>query len=160
DDASSLIGPLWGTLIGVWIGWRGLFWMNIVLGLPVLIAVLLMARGSGSRAGGRGDLGGGVLLAGGLGALTYALADAAAEPRALGLTLALYGLALLLLTAFVIWELRTSTPLIDLHMFRSVRLTAANLVFFLEGGALITALVNVPLMTEVLWNRSGAQPGL
>ena len=31
DDASSLAGPLWGTLIGVWLGWRGLFWMNIVL---------------------------------------------------------------------------------------------------------------------------------
>ena len=44
DDASSLIGPLWGTLIGVWLGWRGLFWLNIALGLPVMVAVLLLAR--------------------------------------------------------------------------------------------------------------------
>src|SRR5262249_29457923 len=46
DDSSTLLGPLWGTLIGVWLGWRGLFWMNLVLALPILIAVLVLARGS------------------------------------------------------------------------------------------------------------------
>lgn len=160
DDASSLAGPLWGTLIGVWIGWRGLFWMNIALGLPVLIAVVIMARGARSRTGGRVDWLGGALLAAGLGTLTFALADAAAEPRALAQTLALYAGALALFGAFALWELRTAMPLIDLRMFRSLRLTAANVLFLLEGGALITALVNVPLMTEVLWNMDGAQPGL
>lgn len=160
DDASSLAGPLWGTLIGVWLGWRGLFWMNIVLGLPVLIAVLLMARGITSRTGGRVDWAGGVLLAAALGVLTFALADAASEPRSPIESLGLYTGALVLLAAFVLWELRVSVPLIDLSMFRSLRLTAANLVFFLEGGALITALVNVPLITDVLWNMDGAQPGL
>jgi MFS family permease len=160
DDASSLAGPLWGTLIGVWIGWRGLFWMNIVLGLPVLIAVVLMARGVQPRTGGRVDWVGGALLAAALGTLTFALADASAEPRPLTQTLLLYAAALALFAAFVLWELRTAMPLIELRMFRSLRLSAANAVFFLEGGALITALVNIPLMTEVLWNMGGAQPGL
>jgi MFS family permease len=161
DDASSLVGPLWGTLIGVWIGWRGLFWMNIVLALPVLVAVLLMARGrQAPRAGGRVDWLGGALLAAALGVLTFALADTTSEPRPIGQTLGLYAGAVALFAAFTAWELRVEIPLIDLRMFRSLRLTAANVVFFLEGGALITALVNVPLMTEVLWNMSGAQPGL
>ena len=162
DDASSLLGPLWGTLIGVWIGWRGLFWMNIVLGLPVLLAVLWMARGLPRRTdpAARVDWLGGLLLAVALAALTFALADAAAEPRPLRQTLGLYALAALFLAAFTLRELRTRVPLIDVRMFRSLRLTAANAVFFLEGGALITALVNVPLMTEVLWGKGGAQPGL
>jgi MFS family permease len=160
DDASSLAGPLWGTLIGVWIGWRGLFWMNLALGVPVLIGVLLMARGTRTRTGGRVDWIGGALLAAALGTLTFALADASAEPRTVREALALYGLALTLAGAFVGWELRTPSPLIDLRMFRSLRLSAANIVFFLEGGALITALVNIPLMTEVLWGKSGVQPGL
>ncbi|MGH2599263.1 MAG: MFS transporter, partial [Dehalococcoidia bacterium] len=160
DDASSLAGPLWGTLIGVWLGWRGLFWMNIALGLPVLVAVVLLGRGVTSKQGGRVDWTGGVLLAAALGTLTFALADVAAEPRPLSQTIGFYVAALALLGAFVLWELRSKAPLIDLRMFRSLRLTAANLVFFLEGGALITALVNIPLMTEVLWDMSGAQPGL
>jgi MFS family permease len=160
DDASSLVGPLWGTLIGVWIGWRGLFWMNIALAVPVLIAVIWMARGTDTRGGGRVDWIGGALLAAALGVLTYALADTASEPLSLSLSLGLYGAALVLFAAFVVWELRVGMPLIDLRMFRQLRLTVANAVFFLEGAALITALVNVPLMTEVLWNMSGAQPGL
>lgn len=159
DDASTLIGPLWGTLIGVWIGWRGLFWMNIVLAAPVLVAVILLGRGATRRAGGRVDWIGGLLLASALGVLTFALADGA-ETGGLRLALALYGLALALFAGFVLRELRVDVPLIDLTMFRSRRIAAANLVFLLEGGALITALVNVPLMTEVLWNRGGAGPGL
>jgi MFS family permease len=136
--------------------------MNIALGLPVLLAVLWMARGLPRRTSpaARVDWPGGLLLAAALAALTFALADAAAEPRPLGQTLALYATAAVLLAAFALWELRARVPLIDLRMFRSLRLTAANAVFFLEGGALITALVNVPLMTEVLWGRGGAQPGL
>lgn len=164
DDASSLTGPLWGTLIGVWIGWRGLFWMNIVLGVPVMVAVLVLAKTAGgtrhAARPGRVDWLGGLLLAAALTALTFALADAGAGPRPIAQTLALYGLAAALFTLFVVRELRVHTPLIELRMFRSLRLSVANVLFLLEGGALITALVNVPLMTEVLWGRSGSGPGL
>jgi len=160
DDSSSLVGPLWGTLIGVWIGWRGLFWMNIVLALPVLIAVLVLARRQGepARAEGRVDFGGGLLLAGALAALTFALADASA--RAAWQTVSLYLGATVLFLGFVARELRATAPLIELRMFRSRSVAIANAVFLLEGVALITALVNVPLMTDVLWGQSGAGPGL
>lgn len=162
DDASSLIGPLWGTLIGVWLGWRGLFWMNIALGLPVLLAVLWLSRYSRhpARAGVPVDWTGGALLTAGLTALTFALAGAGTTARPLWHTLGLYAGAALALGLFVLRELRAAAPLIDLRMFRSRKLVAANLVFFLEGGALITALVNIPLMTEQLWSQAGAGPGL
>jgi hypothetical protein len=126
----------------------------------VLVAVLLMARGSRPRTERGVDWVGGALLTGGLAALTFALADAGSEPRPLEQTLGLYLTAGLLLSAFALQEMRSPFPLIDLRMFRSRRLVAANVIFFLEGGALITALVNVPLMTEALWGRGGAGPGL
>jgi MFS family permease len=168
DDASTLLGPLWGTLIGVWLGWRGLFWMNIVLALPVLVAVLVLAARDTRRppadrpppTATHVDWPGGLLLAAALASITFALADAGAEPRPLRVTLALFALGAALLALFVARELRAPSPLIDLRTFRSRRLTAANILFFLEGGALITALVNVPLMTEALWGRTGAGPGL
>ena len=160
DDASSLAGPAWGTLIGVWIGWRGLFWMNIVLGLPVLLAVLWMARGRRTRVQTRVDWIGGLLLAAALFVLTFTLADTGPDSRPLAQTLGLYALSAALFATFALWELRTPVPLIDLTMFRSMRLVAANLVFLFEGMALITALVSVPLMAEVLWGETGAGPGL
>jgi MFS family permease len=160
DDASSLIGPLWGTLIGVWLGWRGLFWLNIALGAPVLLAVLVLARSRSRPRGSSVDWLGGALLTAGLTSLTFALADAGSRPRPLPQTLALYAGAALFLGAFVLHERRVRLPLIDVRIFRDVRLSAAFVVFLLEGGALITALVNLPLMAEVLWGHTGAGPGL
>lgn len=160
DDASSLAGPLWGTLIGVWIGWRGLFWMNIILAAPVLVLVGFLARGRGGKRDARIDWLGSALMAAALVALTFALADANGSPRSTQATAGLYTLAAALSAVFIVWELRVASPLIDLRMFRSARLAAANAVFFLEGAALITALVNVPLIAETLWNQTGAGPGL
>jgi len=160
DDASSLLGPLWGTLIGVSIGWRGLFWMNIVLSLPVLLFVVLLARGHRVRRPVPVDWTGGALLALALLLITFGLADTGVTARPMWQSMVLYGVGAALLAAFVGWELRTPHPMIDLHMFRIARLSAANVMFFLEGGALITALVNIPLMDEVLWGGDGAEPGL
>lgn len=160
DDMSNLAGPLWGTLIGVWIGWRGLFWMNIALGLPVMLALLVLARGVHRPRTGAVDWTGGGLLAFTLATLTVALSDDRADPRPLAITLSLYGAALLGLAAFVLWERRAANPLIDVRIFRNARLSAAMLASLLEGGALIVALVNVPLMADQLWDLRGAGPGL
>ena len=162
DDASSLAGPLWGTLIGVWIGWRGLFWMNIALALPVLVLVLILARRASAppRSGERVDWPGGLLLSAALGALTLAIAGAGESLRELWMILALYGAAAAFLALFAWRQLRAQSPLIDLRLFRVRRVALANAVFLLEGMALITALVNVPLMADLVWGASGAGPGL
>lgn len=162
DDASSLAGPLWGTLIGVWIGWRGLFWMNIVLALPILILVLVLARRASAppRSNDQVDWQGGLLLALSLGALTFAIAGAGESLRELWTILLLYGAAAAFMALFVWRQLRVAAPLIDMRMFRIRRVALANVVFLLEGMALITALVNVPLMAQVVWDMEGAGPGL
>jgi MFS family permease len=164
DDASSLLGPLWGTIIGVWLGWRGLFWMNLALGAPVLIAVVLLARRNGIReervVGARVDWPGAVLSTGALTTLTFALADAGSRPRPVEQTAALYAAAVALFAAFILWERRAPSPLIDLGMFRNPRVAATFALFLFEGGALITALVNVPLGAEALWGEEDAGPGL
>lgn len=160
DDVSNLAGPLWGTLIGVWIGWRGLFWMNIVLGLPVMLALLVLARGVSRPRTGTVDWLGGGLLSGALLTMTLALSDDRADPRPLPITLALYAATMVFTAVFIVWELRSANPLIDVRMFKNRRLTAAFVSFLLIGGALIVALVNVPLMADQLWDQRGAGPGL
>ncbi|MYH68211.1 MAG: MFS transporter, partial [Dehalococcoidia bacterium] len=162
DDASSLAGPLWGTLIGVWLGWRGLFWMNIVLALPILILVLFLARRASAppRSDDQVDWLGGLLLSLSLGALTFAIAGAGESLRELWTILLLYAAAAFFMALFVWRQLRVAAPLIDMRMFRIRRVALANVVFLLEGMALITALVNVPLMAQVVWGLEGTGPGL
>lgn len=165
DDASSLVGPLWGTLIGVWIGWRGLFWMNIALALPVLALVLILLRGANAEAPPRDrrarvDWPGALLLAGALTALTFALAGAGERLREPWAAAALFAGAAVLFAGFVARQLRVQAPLVDVRMFRRPRVALANAVFLLEGMALVTAFVNVPLMADLVWGLEGAGPGL
>lgn len=169
DDMSSLLGPLWGAVIGAWIGWRALFWLNIILALPVLAAVLLLLRRvplAEPRVTAQAlprqpvDWRGGLLLAAALGALTIGLTDDGAHPRSAAATLAILGVAAVLFGGFAWWELTARMPMIDLRMFRNPRLSVTNTAFFLEGGALITAMVNVPLMTQVLFGGDELDGGL
>ena len=162
DDASSLAGPLWGTLIGVWIGWRGLFWMNIVLALPVLILVLFLARkvSAPPRANEKVDWQGGLLLSVALAALTFAIAGAGESLSELWMVLSLYAAAAVFFALFTLRQLRVESPLIDMRMFRIRRVAVANVVFLLEGMALMTALVSVPLLADYVWGLDGAGPGL
>jgi len=67
---------------------------------------------------------------------------------------------IVILVAFVALELHTARPMIDLRVLRLRRVAVAMLTYFLIGGALITALVSVPLMTDVLWGGSTTQGGL
>lgn len=171
DDASSLLGPLWGAVIGAWLGWRALFWLNIALALPVLAAVLLLLRRVAVAEPGESsapverprrsvDWRGGLVLAAGLGALTIGLTDNGADPRSLGVTMGILAGAAVLFGFFALRELTARVPMIDLRMFRDPRLVVTNVAFLLEGGALITAMVNVPLMTQVLFNGDELDGGL
>ena len=44
QNASSLVGPLWGAGLSEVFGWRGVFWINIPLMLPVAWAVYITLR--------------------------------------------------------------------------------------------------------------------
>jgi len=64
------------------------------------------------------------------------------------------------LVAFILHERRQEHPLIRLEFFRRAPFTAANIANFLVGGALIIALVEVPLHAYSFLNMTEAQAGL
>jgi MFS family permease len=160
NNASSLLGPLWGAALVGAIGWRGVFWLNIPLILPVVIVLPLLAREAEETRRGSVDWPGGLLLTAAISAATVALTDDGANPRPLVLSLAFGAAGLAALVLFVRRELRCSDPMIQVRAFRRPHFSAAMLMYFLIGGALITALVDVPLMTDILFNGSALQGGL
>src|SRR5690606_29116450 len=39
SEFGALIGPLWGGAITDWFGWRTVFWVNLPMAAPVMVAV-------------------------------------------------------------------------------------------------------------------------
>jgi MFS family permease len=162
DDASSLLGPFWAAaLIDVvpW-GWRGLFVLNIFLVLPFALAVRKLATRYQGEGGASVDWLGGLLLAAGLACLTVALTDNGADPRPwwinVGLGLMAFGFGV----AFVMRTLRVRVPLFNLRLFRVPAVSSAMLLYFVDGAVTITAMVTVPLITNVLWDGSTLDGGV
>jgi EmrB/QacA subfamily drug resistance transporter len=160
SEAGGLLGPLWGGGIAEAIGWRGVFWINLPMCLPIALAVWRLSRDSKPELTQKIDFGGAALLGGSLVCLTIALTNDPIAGRPVGVTLALYAGAASLFASFVLRQLRASAPLVDLAMFRRLKVGAAFLANGLMGGTLIVAMVNVPLFSNVILDTSALEGGL
>ena len=114
---SALVGLLVSGALLEAFSWESVFAFTACLGVAALIAAARLAPNSKlDRA--RLDVAGGVLSALGLSALVYAIIEGPARGWADPVTLAAFAAALLLLAAFVAWELRRPEPLLDPRLFR------------------------------------------
>ncbi len=160
SEAGGLFGPLWGGSIAELFGWRGVFWINLPLCLPIALAVLRFSGQRQPSPSGHLDLPGAALLGASLVCLTVALTDDPIAQRETAVTLALFAAAVALFGAFLLREARATGPLVNLMLFRVPRLSAAFLTNGLTGGTLIVAMVGVPLFTNVLLGGDALQGGL
>ncbi len=142
-EAGGVLGPLYGSLIGQYLGWRAIFYLNIPL---VLLIIWLMRRyvAESGRRGSRVDWRSGALLAAALGLATAGVSGAR-EAGWLVFGGPLLALSIGFLAGFIFSVKRAEHPLIDFSMFRSRSFSAANAAHFLLGVALITALAQVPV---------------
>jgi MFS family permease len=106
------------------------------------------------------DFPGAALLGASLVALTFALTDDPIDPRSTGTSLMLYVGAAAAFAAFVLRQAQARVPLVDLRHFRRLPLAAGFLTNGLVGAALIVAMVNVPLFTNVVLGESAIRGGL
>jgi EmrB/QacA subfamily drug resistance transporter len=160
SEVGALVGPLWGGGIAELLGWRGVFWVNLPMCLPIAAGVFWLS-GQESR-GERGslDLLGAGLIGASLVCLTFALTDDPISERPAWSTVLLYLAAACLFGMFLLRQTRARSPIVDLHLFRSSRVSGAFLANCLAGGALIVAMVGVPLFTNVVLEDSALRGGL
>lgn len=160
SEAGGLLGPLWGGGVAELIGWRGVFWINLPMTLPLAFAVWRLSRHERVRGGAALDLPGATLLGGSLVCLTVALTDDPIQPRPATTTLSLFLAAAALFAAFVLRQVLFRAPLVDMRVFRSSSAAAAFLASGLVGGTLIVAMVAVPLFTNTVLGGSPLEGGL
>lgn len=123
-------GPvIGGALVGIG-SWRNIFWFNLAFGLAALIAAAVVLPESADPAARRVDTGGALSGAACLAALVFAVISG--ETAGYGSTevIALFCVSAAAAVAFVVWERRTSHPLLNLAYLRVPAFSTANVVAF------------------------------
>jgi EmrB/QacA subfamily drug resistance transporter len=129
------LGPFVGGAVVEGIAWQWIFWANVPIGLALIpLAARLLAESHGPDP--ELDLGGLALASAGLFALTFALIRGEALGWTSATILGSLGIGLVLLAAFVRWELRAPAPMLPMRFFRSRAFSASNgLSFAMFFGA-------------------------
>jgi EmrB/QacA subfamily drug resistance transporter len=123
---SMALGPvLGGVLVGT-VGWRGIFWANIPVGLAAVSLTALFVPDSKAARARRPDPVGQILVITLFGALAYGIIEGPAfgwlSPRIYGFFLA----AVAALAILLAYEPRRADPLINFRFFRSAPFTASS----------------------------------
>ncbi|HXL42078.1 MAG TPA: MFS transporter [Actinomycetota bacterium] len=133
------IGPVvGGALLGrFW--WGSVFLVNVPVVLVGLIAGRLIVPNSKDPSSPRVDPLGATLSIAGLVALVYGIIEVPSYGWGSGRILAAFAMAVVVIGAFVAWELHTDHPMLKIQFFRNPRFTAASvgimLVFFALFGS-------------------------
>ena len=126
---ATAAGPFVGGVVAQGLAWQWLFWVNVPVGLLVVVGVLLtMSETHGPRA--RLDLVGVLLTTGGVFGLVWALVRGNDAGWLAGETLASLGGGVVLVAGFVLWERRTAAPMLPMRFFGNRAFTAGNFASF------------------------------
>ena len=134
------IGPASGGWLLEQFDWTAVFLINVPIVAAALLAIPKLVPDSKDPEQSRLDPIGAVLSTVGLGILTAAIIQAPDWGWTSGRILGGFAASAVVLAGFVIWELRSSSPMLDVRMFRIRRFTGASvsiaLVFFALFGAI------------------------
>lgn len=161
---SAMLAPAVGPTLGGWlvtsVSWHWLFLINAPIGVITLVAGLRLLPDVGHRERRPFDATGLLLGSGGLSLFVLGLSEANSWGWGSVSSVGCIGGGVALLGAFVVHELRTDHPLIELRMFegRSFRLAMGAMLFVYIAH--FGRLVFIPLELESLRGETALTVGL
>jgi MFS family permease len=157
---SMALGPvLGGVLVGT-VGWRGIFWANIPVGLAAVSLTALFVPDSRAPRSRRADPVGQFLIIVMLGSLAYAIIEGPGlgwrSPEIFGF----FALAVTALAVLLAYEPRRAEPMVEFRFFRSVPFAGANLSAVCAIAAMAGFLFLSTLYLQDVRGLSALQAGL
>jgi EmrB/QacA subfamily drug resistance transporter len=154
----TAIGPLAGGYL-VEITWRAIFWVNI----PVAIIALFLiwkSKPADEKHPAELDYNGTALITLGMGLSVLGLQQSSiwgwGDPK----TWACIALGLVILAAFVIYELRTANPLLRLEIFKDKAFAVDNIVLFLLMIPFVPLFFFASMYAQISLGESASETGL
>ncbi|KJQ54344.1 DHA2 family efflux MFS transporter permease subunit [Microbacterium sp. SA39] len=156
----SAAGVLLGGVLTATLGWQSVFFVNVPVGVVVLVAIPLLISRDTARVQGRLDLTGAVTVT----AALISLVGGFSAVEQLGflhpLPLVLFVTALLLGAAFITIESRAAEPLVPLSVFRNRDLALGNVVMLLAGAAMVALFFALSVYMQAVLGYDALTAGL
>jgi EmrB/QacA subfamily drug resistance transporter len=156
----AVAGVLLGGVLTDALSWEWIFFVNVPVGvLGFALAPLLLQESRDARVN-RFDLPGAVLVTVGLSSTVYAITQAGQKGWLAGETVGVFGASLVLLGAFVAWELRHPEPLMRFGILQTRTVSGANVAGFILGTALFSMFLMLTLYMQQVLGYSAMRTGV
>src|SRR5713226_2766122 len=153
------LGPLVGGAIVQGISWQWIFWLNVPIGL-LLISVAWRRLQATHGPNDRLDLPGLGLASAGLFGIVWALVRGNQVGWASTEIVSMLATGSLVLSAFVLWELRAPAPMLPMRFFRNRTFTAANVASLFMFFGMFGSIFLLAQFFQTVQGYSPLQAGL
>ena len=130
------IGPLVGGWLLIHFAWSSVFYINLPVVVIGLVGGYFFIYDSKAENPRKIDVPGCILSLTGLFALVYGIIQAGISSWTANNVLWAFGAAVVLLAAFIFWELRTTHAMLPLRFFKNMSFTGANIALTLVAFAM------------------------
>jgi EmrB/QacA subfamily drug resistance transporter len=155
------VGLLLGGILTELFSWPWIFYVNLPVGVAAFLLSLRYVPESKDEHSHKGfDLAGAITVTAGLVALVYGIVRAESAGWTSASTLGFGGLALVLLTAFVLIERRSAEPLVRLSIFAVRTIRSANVAMLFVASGLFAMFFFNSLYVQRVLGYSPIQAGL
>jgi predicted MFS family arabinose efflux permease len=146
------LGAMTGLLVGgaltEYLSWRWVLFVNVPIGIAVLIGTTVLVGGDSGR--GRVDLPGAVTATLGLGSLVYAINRAGAAGWSDEGTIAFLILSAVLLATFVLSQRRSHAPMVPPEVLRDRSRIGINVFVCLRGAGMLSTFYFLTLYMQLV----------
>ncbi len=153
-------GTLLGGVLTSKVGWEWIFFVNVPVGVAVVLASPILLRESRVLNQRGFDVAGAVSITGSMMLLVYSMTYATEHGWGQGRTISDLVASAVLLVAFVVIEMRSRNPILPLGIFRLGTLRAANVIGFLVGCAIFSQFFLLSLYMQQVLHYSAMQTGV
>jgi EmrB/QacA subfamily drug resistance transporter len=160
SGSGGAAGVLLGGFLTSYLNWSWVFFINVPVGIAVIVAApLLLAESRGQRHG-HFDVAGATSITSAVMLLVYAMTRATQEGWGSGPIVSLLAASAVLFAAFIAIERRSPAPLLPMAIFRNRTLTAANATAAVIGAIAFSEFFLLTLYMQQVLGYSAIETGV